>query len=54
MFELFNLGNKPGAKTKKEVPKEEILTMLYNLPNQGVIVGTFVKETQKYDYRGKK
>jgi hypothetical protein len=31
---MFNLGQKPGLgqKPKKEISKEEILTMLYNLP----------------------
>jgi hypothetical protein len=39
---MFNLGQKPGlgVKQKKEISKEEILTMLYNLPPQCVIVGS--------------
>lgn len=35
MFDLFNLGQKQGLaqKAKKEISKEEILTMLYNAPS---------------------
>ena len=61
IFELFNLGQKVGIgqKPKKEISKEEILTMLYNLPRQGVIVATPKREdskeaalaaTPQYDY----
>lgn len=48
IFDLFNLGQKRGigARAKKEITKEEIITMLYNLPNQGLIVSSPVNKDQ--------
>lgn len=41
---MFNLGQKPGlgVKPKKELTKEEIIAMVYNLP-QGCIVTSKLK-----------
>jgi len=39
---MFNLGQKfgLGAKPKKEIIREEMLTMIYNLPNYAMITST--------------